>query len=394
MKELTNYVQTEGYRMTIGKCTDAEAPIAFQAIGSGPLVFEDEAPLGLVQPACKVYLSGAESSHNIRDIVCNFRPSTRLLEDVQPADVCSEIYVSMFPCPRCSAPDTLQQVFHHVGVDGRELRYELSFSSFDDRQQYGGHVIRERVTLRTLSDIRDADSVGPIKSALVKLTVSATISKCMESKDPAASDRSLVASFTVYARDVFTYLDRYDLDRSELISFAWRRTLVETRTSMAVRCLCMELVMALDGTWVTPIIYNPGLDDLEVDRRQFKLPYRSAELDSQLIRDHLRNSFVASIVVAHEWGDDMPVTGNEATRWICGMLGGLDNCRIGELFFSQVYPNFEDISTILDRAVVSNRPQRLSMSFNSDELLRRFFTLVGFLHGGRYRDIERMEYSV
>ncbi|KAH7693974.1 hypothetical protein AAVH_38984 [Aphelenchoides avenae] len=302
--------------------------MALQAGDSGPLVFEDKAPLELIQRACKAYLSGAESFGNIRDIVCNFRSSTTLLDDVQPADVCSEIYVTLFPCPRCSTRDTLHQVFHHTGVNGRELHYELSFLSFDDRQEYGGHVVRERVTLNTLSGLRDAHSVGPIKSALVKLTISTTISDCMVSKALGVNHRPKVPSFTVYARDVFAYLDRNDLDRSELVSFAWRQTLV-IRASMAVRCLCVELVMALDGTWVIPIIYNPGLDDVQVDRRQFKLPYRSAELDSQLIRDHLRNSFLASIVVAHEWGDDMPVTGNAATRWVCGMLGGLDNAVSG-----------------------------------------------------------------
>ncbi|KAH7713241.1 hypothetical protein AAVH_19408 [Aphelenchoides avenae] len=52
-KELVKYVNTEGYRLTFGKCIDAEAAMALQAIDSGPLVFRDEAPLGLIQGACK-----------------------------------------------------------------------------------------------------------------------------------------------------------------------------------------------------------------------------------------------------------------------------------------------------------------------------------------------------
>lgn len=40
-----------------------------------------------------------------------------------------------------------------------------------------------------------------------------------------------------------------------------------------------------------------------------------------------------------------------------------------------------------------NRPQRLSITFTSDEQLRQFIALEGFLLGGRFRDIERMELS-
>lgn len=73
-----------------------------------------------------------------------------------------------------------------------------------------------------------------------------------------------------------------------------------------------------------------------MDRRQFKLPYRSAELDSQLMQGHLRNSFIASIVVAHEWGEDVAYASNEANKWVFEMLGGLDNFRMGDLHFCRV----------------------------------------------------------
>ncbi|KAH7701478.1 hypothetical protein AAVH_31387 [Aphelenchoides avenae] len=156
----------------------------------------------------------------------------------------------------------------------------------------------------------------------------------------------------------------------------------------------MELIMARDGTWVVPIIYNPGLESWVVDRRQFKLPHRSAELDSQFMKGHLRNAFVASIVVTHEWGEEMPGASSKAFRWVCEMLAGLDNCRIGELHVSQVAPHFEDLATVFDRAMSSNRPHTLSMSFNSDERFRQLITLDGFLLGGPLRDIEQMQFSV
>lgn len=48
---------------------------------------------------------------------------------------------------------------------------------------------------------------------------------------------------------------------------------------------------------------------------------------------------------------------------------------------------------ILDRAMIRNRPQKLSMTFTDDEQLRQFITLEGFLLGGRFRDIKRVELS-
>ncbi|KAH7693098.1 hypothetical protein AAVH_39872, partial [Aphelenchoides avenae] len=220
------------------------------------------------------------------------------------------------------------------------------------------------------------------------------ISDCAVATNPSAAQRPCVALFTVYARDMFAYLGRYDLDRSELVSLAWRQMLVKMRASLPLRSLCMELIMALDGTWVVPIIYNPDLHTYIVDRRQFKLPQRSAELDSQLMQDHLRNSFFASVVVVHEWGEDMPGTGIEATGWVCEMMCGLNNCHIGQLHFSQVHPRFEDIEAVFVRAMSCNRPQQLSMTFDSDEQFRRFITLKGFFLGGALRDTEHMWFSV
>lgn len=54
VKELTKYLKTEGYRLTFEECKNAEAAMALQAGDSGPLEFEDKAPLGLIQRACKV----------------------------------------------------------------------------------------------------------------------------------------------------------------------------------------------------------------------------------------------------------------------------------------------------------------------------------------------------
>ncbi|KAH7713239.1 hypothetical protein AAVH_19406 [Aphelenchoides avenae] len=298
------------------------------------------------------------------------------------------MYATLFPCPRCSTSDTLQQVFHHKGANGRELRYELSFLSWDDR-----HVAREGITLRRLHDARK-ESFAPIKAVLSKVKIAVRISECVVATSPTAAQRPLMILFTVYARDVFAYLGRNDLDSCELVCLAWRQMLMKMRASLPLRILCMELIMALDGTWVVPIIYNPDLHNYIVDRRQFKLPQRSAELDSQLMQDHLRNSFFASVVVVHEWGDDMTGAGIEATGWVCEMLCGLDNCHIGELHFSQVHPRFEDIATVFVRAMSGNRPRQLSMTFNSDEQFRRFITLKGFFLGGALRDTEHMWFSV
>ncbi|KAH7701480.1 hypothetical protein AAVH_31389 [Aphelenchoides avenae] len=150
-KELMANVKTEAYRLTFGKCTDVEAATMLQAVDSGRLEFRDQAPLELIRRACKDYLAGADSARNFRDIVCNFSSSSVTDSDVLPTDVCAEVYGTVFPCPRCSSHNTLQ-VFHHKGVNGRELRYELCFSSWDDR-----HVVRENRTLRAIYDIRDTN---------------------------------------------------------------------------------------------------------------------------------------------------------------------------------------------------------------------------------------------
>ncbi|KAH7702974.1 hypothetical protein AAVH_29866 [Aphelenchoides avenae] len=388
-KELMQYAKTDGHRLTFGKCTDDDATAMLHAIGHGPLEFRDEVPLGLIHRACKDYLCGADSIHTFRDIICNFSSSSVTDRDVLPTDVCSEIYATLFPCPRCSASGTVRQVFHHKGVNGRELRYELGFSCWDDT-----HVVRDRrTTLRALHDIR-GESFAPIKSVLWQTKISASMSNCVVSRKPTSGLRTLVALFKVYARDVFAFLDRCDLDRSELVSLTWRQMLLKMRASLALRSLCVELVMALDGTWVVPIIYNPGVDERIVDRRQFKLPHRSPELDSQLVQGHLRNSFIASIVVTHEWGEDMPDTSNEAIKWAFEMLGGLDNCRIGELHFWRIHPGFDDASAVFNRAMTCNRPQKLNISFDSDEQFRQFITLEAFLLGGRLRGIEHAQFSM
>ncbi|KAH7713242.1 hypothetical protein AAVH_19409 [Aphelenchoides avenae] len=387
-KELMQYVKTDGYRLTFGKCTGDDATVILQAIDRGPLEFRDEPPLDLIQRACKDYISGADSAHSLRDMICNFSSSSVTDSNVLTTDVCSEIYATLFPCPRCSSPDTQLQVFHHKGVHGRELRYEVSFSCWDDT-----HVVRDRRTLRKLHEIR-GESYAPIKSVLWKTTISASTSDCMVAKDATAGRRPLGALFTVYARDVFACLNRYDLDRSELVSCTWRQMLLKMYASLPLRSLCMELVMALDGTWIVPIFYNPGLNERIVDRRQFKLPYRSAKLDSQLVQGHLRNSFVASIIVVHEWAEVTPDASDNATKWAFEMLAGLDNCRIGELHFWRVHPHFEDLSTVFNRAMACNRPQKLNISFDSDKQFRQFVTLEGFLLGGPLRDIEHAQFHV
>lgn len=47
----------------------------------------------------------------------------------------------------------------------------------------------------------------------------------------------------MYARDVFAYLHRNDLDKSELVSHTWHQMLAKMRLSLALRSLCMDLVM-------------------------------------------------------------------------------------------------------------------------------------------------------
>ncbi|KAH7704768.1 hypothetical protein AAVH_28037 [Aphelenchoides avenae] len=387
-KELMKHVKTESYLLTFGKCTDVQAAAMLAAFNSGPLEFRDHAPLELIQRACKDYLAGAGPAGDIRDITCTFSSSSVTDGDVLPTDVCAEVYGTLFPCHRCSAPHTLQQVFHHKGVNGRQVRYELCFSCWDDRD-----VVRENRTLHALHDI-SGENFAHVKSVLSQAKISASIPDCTVANDLTADRRTLLALFTVYAIDVFAYLDRNALDRSELVSFTWHKILSKMHASLTRRCLCVELVMALDGTWVVPIIYNPVLDGFLVDRRQFKLPHRSAELGSQLMRGHLRNALVASIVVTHESGEEMPDASSEAIRWVCEMLAGLDECHIGELHVTQVDPRFEGVATAFDRAMRRNRPQQLSMSFNSDERFRQVITLDGFLLDGALRSIEEIQFSV
>lgn len=59
-----------------------------------------------------------------------------------------------------------------------------------------------------------------------------------------------------------------------------------------------------------------------------------------------------------------------------------------------VYPNFEASSMVLNRGVTLDRPQKLSMSFDSDEQFRQFIMLDDVMFGKPIRDIEHVQLCV
>ncbi|KAH7704014.1 hypothetical protein AAVH_28804, partial [Aphelenchoides avenae] len=225
--ELLNYVKTDEYRLSFGKYSAEQSMQLLRSVGE-PLRFLSVAPFPLIREVCQAYLCDGSPSAGFREISIQLQTSNA--SSTIAVDVCADIYRALFPCAYCSGP-YMTEVFHHIGVNGRELRYELHFEAWDYRCITDGRIERALYPYAHCQ----------AKACLSRVHISPNPPRCRRPESNAVQRSNAVPIFFEYGADVLAHLTRDDVDRLQLITRLWRQKLERMRTSLPIRPLCVGL---------------------------------------------------------------------------------------------------------------------------------------------------------